>query len=90
MPLPAGSAGRVRRDVAHFCWGGTLALLASGIEEGRLRVVDHSGDNFLGGKDFDNALVDWVGEADDQFGLSEGRRDNPDSRSILSRLKVAL
>ena len=70
--------------------GGTLDVSLLETKEGRLRVVDHSGDNFLGGKDFDNALVDWaLARLHDQFGLSEVRRDNPDSRSILSRLKAA-
>jgi len=70
--------------------GGTLDVSLLESKEGRLRVVDHSGDNFLGGKDFDNALVDWaLARLHEQFGLSEVRRDNPDSRSILSRLKAA-
>ena len=28
--------------------------------EGRLRVIDHAGDNFLGGKDFDDTLLDYL------------------------------
>jgi molecular chaperone DnaK len=38
--------------------GGTLDVSLLETKEGRLRVVDHSGDNFLGGKDIDRALVE--------------------------------
>lgn len=70
--------------------GGTLDVSLLETKEGRLRVVDHSGDNFLGGKDFDNALVDWaLAKLHEQYGLPEVRRDNPESRPILNRLKAA-
>src|SRR5262249_49994985 len=38
--------------------GDTLNVSLLETKEGRLRVVDHSGDNFLGGKDIDRALLD--------------------------------
>jgi molecular chaperone DnaK len=38
--------------------GGTLDVSLLETKDGRLRVVDHSGDNFLGGKDMDRALVE--------------------------------
>jgi molecular chaperone DnaK len=70
--------------------GGTLDVSLLETKDERLRVVDHGGDNFLGGKDFDNAMVDWaLAKLHEQFGLSELRRDNPESRSILNRLKAA-
>lgn len=40
--------------------GGTLDISLLETREGMLRVMDHSGDNFLGGKDFDNILADWA------------------------------
>ena len=40
--------------------GGTLDISLLETREGMLRVMDHSGDNFLGGKDFDNVLADWA------------------------------
>lgn len=40
--------------------GGTLDISLLETSEGMLRVMDHSGDNFLGGKDFDNILADWA------------------------------
>ncbi len=70
--------------------GGTLDVSLLETRDGRLRVVDHSGDNFLGGKDFDNALVDWVlSKVQQEHGLTDVRRDNPESRPVLSRLKAA-
>ena len=40
--------------------GGTLDVSLLETKDGRLRVIDHSGDNFLGGKDIDQVLVDWA------------------------------
>lgn len=40
--------------------GGTLDVSLLETDGGRLRVVDHAGDNFLGGKDIDGALADWA------------------------------
>src|SRR6185369_10846273 len=40
--------------------GGTLDVSLLETKDGRLRVVDHSGDNFLGGKDIDQALLEWA------------------------------
>src|SRR6185369_741646 len=43
--------------------GGTFDVSLLESAEGLLRVVGHDGDNFLGGRDFDWAIVDWaVGE----------------------------
>ena len=64
--------------------GGTLDVSLLETAEGRLRVVDHSGDNFLGGKDIDGALCAWAAAA-------LARRDGfpIDSRRALARLRVA-
>ena len=40
--------------------GGTLDVSLLETADGRLRVVDHAGDNFLGGKDIDGALCEWA------------------------------
>src|SRR5205085_7283428 len=40
--------------------GGTFDVSLLETRDGLLRVVGHDGDNFLGGRDFDWALVDWV------------------------------
>src|SRR5262249_50741761 len=40
--------------------GGTFDASLLETRDGLLRVVGHDGDNFLGGRDFDAAIVDWV------------------------------
>lgn len=40
--------------------GGTFDVTLLSTKEGLLRVVGHDGDNFLGGRDFDAKVVDWV------------------------------
>jgi molecular chaperone DnaK len=40
--------------------GGTFDASLLETQEGLLRVIGHDGDNFLGGRDFDRALVDLV------------------------------
>src|SRR5207247_158092 len=50
--------------------GGTFDASLIRSVEGRLRVIDHAGDNFLGGKDFDERLVDyWVRKLERVAGL---------------------
>jgi molecular chaperone DnaK len=56
--------------------GGTFDASLIQSAEGRLKVIDHSGDNFLGGKDFDEALLDFFIETlSRDFGL---RKLDPD------------
>jgi molecular chaperone DnaK len=52
--------------------GGTLDVSLLETRDGRLRVVDHSGDNFLGGKDIDRALCDWALAELERRGLQRG------------------
>ena len=40
--------------------GGTFDVSLLETRDGLLRVVDHDGDNFLGGRDFDWALTEWA------------------------------
>jgi len=40
--------------------GGTFDIALVRIEEEEMRVIDHEGDNFLGGKDFDAALIEKI------------------------------
>ena len=70
--------------------GGTLDVSLLETKGGRLRVVDHAGDNFLGGKDFDHAVVDWaMGELRRRFHLPDLDRANPRASRALARLKAA-
>jgi molecular chaperone DnaK len=38
--------------------GGTFDVALVQIEEGEMKVIDHEGDNFLGGLDFDNLIIE--------------------------------
>jgi len=56
--------------------GGTFDATLLSTKEGLLRVVGHDGDNFLGGRDFDAKIVDWVlGELDKTQGVKIDRAD---------------
>lgn len=67
--------------------GGTFDVSLLQSEEGRLRVVGHDGDNFLGGRDFDAALVHWVLDfISQQHGLLFDRTD-PRIQPALRKLK---
>jgi molecular chaperone DnaK len=70
--------------------GGTLDVSLLETKDGRLRVVDHAGDNFLGGKDLDHAVVDWaLQEIHRGFSVPDLRRDNPKSAGCFAKLKAA-
>jgi molecular chaperone DnaK len=49
--------------------GGTFDVSLLETRDGLLRVIGHDGDNFLGGRDFDWAIVDWILE---QLARKEG------------------
>jgi molecular chaperone DnaK len=69
--------------------GGTFDASLLETRDGLLRVIGHDGDNFLGGRDFDQALVDWALEqVTEQSGVSVDRA-NPANAAGLRRLKAA-
>ncbi len=70
--------------------GGTLDVSLLETRDGWLRVVDHGGDNFLGGKDFDNALTDWAAaRLAEAHGLPPFSRAERAHRRPLAKLKAA-
>ena len=70
--------------------GGTLDVSLLETTDGRLRVVDHAGDNFLGGKDMDAALVAWaIARLGREGAALEAARALPDGRRALARLRAA-
>jgi molecular chaperone DnaK len=69
--------------------GGTFDVSLLETQEGLLRVVDHDGDNFLGGRDFDGAIVDWaIGPVSAETGVTISRADPAHARA-LRRLRAA-
>jgi molecular chaperone DnaK len=83
------SAGDCRGQwLVYDLGGGTFdASLLEG-QEGLLRVVGHDGDNFLGGRDFDLAVVDWwIRKIAETTGI-EIQRSNPEHARAVSKLKA--
>ena len=70
--------------------GGTFDVSLLETRDGLLRVVGHDGDNFLGGRDFDWVLVDWVlAELQRTQGLTVSRAD-PRHATAVRKLKLAV
>jgi molecular chaperone DnaK len=70
--------------------GGTFDISLVRSREGRLQVIDHDGDNHLGGKDFDRIVAQEVvqfirGRHDDIDGF---RRSDPRFNAAFTRLKM--
>jgi molecular chaperone DnaK len=65
-PIAAAIAYGARTGSANQRWlvfdlgGGTLDVAVVSTRDGRLNVVEHRGNNLLGGKDIDRALVDYA------------------------------
>ena len=66
--------------------GGTFDASLLETREGLLRVVGHDGDNFLGGRDFDWAIVDW---AIGQLPGTPLSRSDPAHAGRIRKLKLA-
>ncbi|HEY0881911.1 MAG TPA: Hsp70 family protein, partial [Archangium sp.] len=70
--------------------GGTFDASLLETRDGLLRVIGHDGDNFLGGRDFDHALVDFVLQRlSADAGVSLLRSD-PSIAAGLRKLKFAV
>jgi molecular chaperone DnaK len=67
--------------------GGTFDVSLVRSRAGRLQVVDHDGDNHLGGKDFNRVLARWAAEQVRAEGLlGEFRRTDPALAPAFARL----
>jgi molecular chaperone DnaK len=67
--------------------GGTFDVSLVRSRAGRLQVLDHDGDNHLGGKDFNRVLARWAAERVRALGqLGEFRRTDPALASAFVRL----
>ncbi len=69
--------------------GGTFDVSLLESRHGLLRVVGHDGDNFLGGRDIDRAIVDWVVERQAAAGGPTLDRSNPDHEPAFRCLSLA-
>lgn len=69
--------------------GGTFDVALISAKDGVLSVLGHSGDNFLGGKDFDWMVVDKVIVPSilKKYSIADFNRGNDKYRSVFSKLK---
>jgi molecular chaperone DnaK len=95
-PVASALAAGWTTDDATGSWlvydlgGGTFDASLLETRDGLLRVVGHDGDNFLGGRDFDWALCDWVlAELERTSGVKVSRAD-PAHAAALRKLKLAV
>jgi molecular chaperone DnaK len=57
---------RKEKDLENGQWlvydlgGGTFDVALIKIKDGEMKVIDHEGDNFLGGADFDNLIIEQI------------------------------
>src|SRR6478736_823369 len=65
-PIAAAIGYGARPDISNQRWlvfdlgGGTLDIAVVSTREGRLNVLEHRGDNLLGGKDIDRLIVEQI------------------------------
>ncbi len=65
-PIAAAIGYGIRSDSANQRWlvfdlgGGTLDIAVISTKDGRLNVIEHRGNNLLGGKDIDRLIVDQI------------------------------
>ncbi len=68
--------------------GGTFDVSLLETREGVLRVIDHDGDNFLGGRDMDTRLLDYVLESLSEIHGKPFRRGDSAITGLLRRLRT--
>ncbi len=96
-PVAAALAYGFQRVEAKAYWmvfdfgGGTFDAAIIRSEDGTMSVVNHGGDNFLGGSDIDWAIVEQIlaPRVAKEFGVPEFRRGAERYRYDLIRLKAA-
>jgi molecular chaperone DnaK len=71
--------------------GGTFDAAIVKVHDGEFTVVNHAGDNSLGGKSADWALVEevLVPRVEAELGIRDLRRDDPRARGNIAKLKTA-
>jgi molecular chaperone DnaK len=95
-PVASALAAGWTADEASGSWlvydlgGGTFDVSLLETRDGLLRVVGHDGDNFLGGRDFDWALVDWVLEELERTQKVKISRADPKHAAAVRKLKLAV
>ncbi|MGH8552201.1 MAG: Hsp70 family protein, partial [Methylococcales bacterium] len=94
-PIAASLAYGFQSDSENVYWmvydfgGGTFDAAVMRVREGRIQVVKHDGDNHLGGKLIDWAIVEQkvIPVLTGQYNLPEFKRGNPRWMLALGKLK---
>jgi len=94
-PTAAALAYGFQADVTKEYWlvydfgGGTFDAAVMKAEDGSISVVNHGGDNYLGGSDMDWAIVDQIiiPELTANFNLPDFSRSNKKWRTALAVIK---
>ena len=97
-PVAAALAYGFQVDVTREYWlvydfgGGTFDAAIMKAEDGGISVVNHDGDNYLGGSDIDWAVLDQlvIPALKTEFNLPEFRRGNKAWTTAIARLKYAI
>ncbi|MGE3767541.1 MAG: Hsp70 family protein, partial [Kofleriaceae bacterium] len=94
-PIAAAIAHSGTGEVREGSWlvydlgGGTFDVSLVRCKDGRLQVIDHDGDNHLGGRDFDRAIarkaIDQIREAGKH---GDFKRTDPKHADAFARIKV--
>jgi len=97
-PIAAAIAYGATPDAGDQRWlvfdlgGGTLDIAIISTRNGRLTVLDHRGDNLLGGKDIDRRIVEEfiypAIEATGKYSLPDPSAGGPAYRSLRNRLSL--
>ena len=69
--------------------GGTFDVALLQLRDGIIRVVNHCGDNYLGGKDIDNAILDRVilPRIEEEFGFEGFNRGEPRWKYAVAKIR---
>jgi len=97
-PVAAALAYGFQSDVTKEYWliydfgGGTFDAAIMKAEDGGISVVNHGGDNYLGGSDIDWAIIDQliIPDLKSKFNLPEFSRNNNKWRTEFARIKNAV
>ena len=96
-PVAAGLAHGFQTESERVFWlvydlgGGTFDAAAIQVRDGVIQVVNHGGDNHLGGKLIDWEIVDQllVPAVTSEYSLDDFRRGNPTWATAFAKLKIA-
>lgn len=94
-PVAASLAYGIHDSEAKGYWlvydlgGGTFDAALLQLRDGLIRVVNHCGDNYLGGKDIDNAILDRIvlPRIGEEFKLENFNRGNERWKYAIARIR---